>query len=75
MSNVTAPHTSGTSSAQDVRGISEITILPDGRLYVLGLSKAVLALLAGAGLWPDRRPAEVEAESRESTGAREEQPT
>ena len=42
-------------------GISEITILPDGRLYVLGLSEAVLEMLDGAGPWgglsPDRRRA------------------
>lgn len=49
----------------DARGVSEITILPDGRLYVLGLSEAVLELLEAAGPWdglssrrPRRRPAE-----------------
>jgi hypothetical protein len=45
---------------EDVGGISEITILPDGRLYVLGLSEAVLELLDAAGPWgglsPERRP-------------------
>jgi len=58
----------------DVGGISEITILPDGRLYVLGLSEAVLALLDAAGPWsglsPDRRPrhaAERAPTTREST--------
>ena len=61
------------SSAQhgegDVGGISEITILPDGRLYVLGLSEAVWEMLDGAGPWgglsPDRRP-------RRSTGRQQE---
>ncbi len=44
----------------DVGGISEITILPDGRLYVLGLSEAVWEMLDGAGPWgglsPERGP-------------------
>jgi hypothetical protein len=35
----------------DVGGISEITILPDGRLYVLGLSEAMWQLLEAAGPW------------------------
>ena len=42
--------------SQDVGGISEITILPDGRLYVLGLSQAVLEVLDQAGLWRELRP-------------------
>ena len=37
----------------DPRGVSEITILPDGRIYVLGLSQAVLDVLAGVQRLPD----------------------
>jgi len=52
--------TSAQLGEEDVGGISEITILPDGRLYVLGLSEAVWEMLDGAGPWgglsPDRRP-------------------
>lgn len=47
-------------SPADVGGISEITILPDGRLYVLGLSESIWELLEAAGPWgglaSDRRP-------------------
>jgi hypothetical protein len=38
-------------SRQDMGGISEITIRPDGRVYVLGLSAAMLELLNAAGPW------------------------
>ncbi len=38
-------------SRQDMAGISEITIRPDGRVYVLGLSAAMLELLNAAGPW------------------------
>jgi hypothetical protein len=38
-------------SRQDVGGISEITIRPDGRVYVLGLSAEMLELLNAAGPW------------------------
>jgi hypothetical protein len=34
-----------------VGGISEITILPDGRVYVLGLSAEILNVLEGVGPW------------------------
>jgi hypothetical protein len=37
----------------DPRGVSEITILPDGRIYVLGLSQAVLDALADVQRVPD----------------------
>jgi hypothetical protein len=53
-----------------VGGISEITILPDGRLYVLGLSDAVWEMLDGAGPWGGLSP---ERRQRRSTG-RDEQP-
>lgn len=47
------------SCQADVGGISEITILPDGRLYVLGLSESMWELLDAAGPWdglsPDRQ--------------------
>ncbi len=33
------------SPPDELRGVSEITILPDGRIYVLGLSKELAALL------------------------------
>jgi len=49
----------------DVGGISEITILPDGRLYVLGLSEAVWEMLDGAGPWGGLSP---ERRQRRSTG-------
>ena len=35
----------------DVRGDSQITILPDGRVYVYGLSPALLEILCAAGPW------------------------
>jgi hypothetical protein len=35
----------------DPGGISEITILPDGRVYVLGLSADVLEMLRQSGPW------------------------
>jgi hypothetical protein len=38
-------------SRGEVGGISEITIRPDGRVYVLGLSAAMLELLNAAGPW------------------------
>jgi hypothetical protein len=38
-------------SRREMGGISEITIRPDGRLYVLGLSAAMLELLNAAGPW------------------------
>jgi len=41
---------------QDVRGISEITILPDGRLCVLGLSASVRDMLDAAGPWGELAP-------------------
>jgi hypothetical protein len=48
------------SRQADVGGISEITILPDGRLYVLGLSESMWELLDAAGPWgglsPERQP-------------------
>jgi hypothetical protein len=53
-----------------VGGISEITIRPDGRLYVLGLSDAVWEMLDGAGPWGGLSP---ERRQRRSTG-RDEQP-
>lgn len=59
MPKTTTHIVSNTPCSQDVGGISEITILPDGRLYVLGLSKAVLEMLDQAGLWRDVRPAGV----------------
>ena len=59
----------------DVGGISEITILPDGRVYVLGLSDAMLEMLDGAGPWgglsAGRKPyrsAERDEETEESLG-------
>ncbi len=39
---------------EDVGGISEITILPDGRVYVLGLSAAVREVLNQSGPWSGR---------------------
>jgi len=51
MTQIAATATSVHVSQDDVGGISEITILPDGRLYVLGLSEAMLAMLDGAGPW------------------------
>jgi hypothetical protein len=39
---------------EDVGGISEITILPDGRVYVLGLSSAVRQALHQSGPWCGR---------------------
>ena len=69
----TRSSTSAQLGEEDVGGISEITILPDGRLYVLGLSEAVWEMLDGAGPWgglsPERRPrrsAEWEEETREN---------
>ena len=38
-------------AADDLGGISEITILPDGRVYVLGLSAAILEVLQRSGPW------------------------
>ena len=35
------------SRCDDAGGISEITILPDGRVYVLGLSAAILDVVVG----------------------------
>jgi hypothetical protein len=71
----TRSSTSAQLGEDDVGGISEITILPDGRLYVLGLSEAVWEMLDGAGPWgglsPDRRPrrkSEREEETRENVG-------
>ena len=57
MTQIAATATSLHLSQDDVGGISEITILPDGRLYVLGLSEAMLAMLDGAGPWGGLRPA------------------
>lgn len=55
-----APGTSVEPRLEEVGGISEITILPDGRLYVLGLSARVLEVVNAAGPWdsplPDGRP-------------------
>ncbi len=48
-----------------IEGISELTILPDGRLYVLGVSPAVLELLQSARLW---RESSAPAVSREPFG-------
>lgn len=49
-----APATSVARLFEEAGGISEITILPDGRLYVLGLSTRVLQVVNAAGPW-DRR--------------------
>lgn len=51
MTQIAATATSLHVTQDDVGGISEITILPDGRLYVLGLSEAMLEMLDGAGPW------------------------
>ncbi len=51
MTQIAATATSLDDRPDDVGGISEITILPDGRLYVLGLSAAILEMLDGAGPW------------------------
>jgi hypothetical protein len=57
----------------DPGGISEITILPDGRVYVLGLSVAVLEMLRQSGPWEGlsaARQPRLRAEPRRETGAR-----
>ncbi len=64
MENQTAPTVASAMSVapqwEEVGGISEFTILPDGRLYVLGLSARVLEVVHAAGPWdsplPDGRP-------------------
>ncbi len=50
MPNITRNNDSLVLTEQDVGGISEITILPDGRVYILGLSAAVLAVMQEVGL-------------------------
>jgi len=61
--------------SDDVEGISEITVLPDGRVYVLGLSSAILDVLDRVGPWSGLSPngrrrmsveSEVEAKENES---------
>jgi hypothetical protein len=79
MTQIATTATSLPLSQDDVGGISEITILPDGRLYVLGLSEAMLEMLDGAGPWGGLsagrrvcRSAERDEGSKESRRARNE---
>jgi hypothetical protein len=51
---------------QDVRGISEITILPDGRLCVLGLSASVWEMLDAAGPWDELERGPRRCENRDA---------
>jgi hypothetical protein len=51
MATASAPQGSAAAGADEVGGISEITILPDGRVYVLGLSAEILTVLEGVGPW------------------------
>ncbi len=61
MENQTAPTVAPAMSVaplgEEVGGISELTILPDGRLYVLGLSARVLEVVHAAGPWDSPLPA------------------